>query len=273
MTTSRPAHVLVALDIDGTLTPDGAITVPDQTVSAVAHARAAGHHVVLASGRSLVGILPVAARLALTDSYVVASNGAVTARLTAGAPGGYEIVAAHTLDARLVIDLARGIVPSVQIGVEDVGWGYGVSATFPGGTVNGRQRLCLVDELASMSAPRVILQGLGVTELLLERVRALGFTAHPASPDWIDVTPQGSKATALELVRRALGVDPIHTVAVGDGVNDLEMLAWAARGVAMGHAPAAVRAAADEVTGSLAEHGVVEVLTSLLSAPISEATR
>ncbi len=37
------------------------------------------------------------------------------------------------------------------------------------------------------------------------------------------------------------------------------MLRWAARGVAMGHAPEAVRAAADEVTGTIADDGVVAV--------------
>lgn len=68
---------------------------------------------------------------------------------------------------------------------------------------------------------------------------------------------------ALERVRERIGVDPRSTVAVGDGVNDLEMLAWAARGVAMGHAPADVIDAAGEVTGTVEEHGVVAVLRTL----------
>jgi hypothetical protein len=48
------------------------------------------------------------------------------------------------------------------------------------------------------------------------------------------------------------------------GINDLEMLAWAARSVAMGHAPAVVQAAADEVTGTIEQSGAVAVLHSLL---------
>ena len=68
---------------------------------------------------------------------------------------------------------------------------------------------------------------------------------------WLDLTPGGvSKASALEEVRQHLGVQPHATVAVGDGCNDVQMLRWAARGVAMGHASEAVRAAADEVTGT-----------------------
>ena len=88
---------------------------------------------------------------------------------------------------------------------------------------------------------------------------AVGFSA------WLDINPEGvSKASALELVRRALKVEPRHTVAVGDQRNDMEMLHWAARGVAMGDAPPEVVAVADEVTGTVAEDGLVAVLEDLL---------
>lgn len=53
-------------------------------------------------------------------------------------------------------------------------------------------------------------------------------------------------------------------MAVGDGRNDIEMLSWAARGVAMGQAVEEVIAAADETTGSVYEDGLVEVLRSVL---------
>jgi hydroxymethylpyrimidine pyrophosphatase-like HAD family hydrolase len=53
-------------------------------------------------------------------------------------------------------------------------------------------------------------------------------------------------------------------VAISDGGNDLQMLRWAARGVAMGHAPEVVRLAADEVTGSIDDDGALVVLRSLL---------
>ena len=71
------------------------------------------------------------------------------------------------------------------------------------------------------------------------------------------------RPAALETVRRRLRVSPGNTVAVGDSVNDIEALTWAARGVAMGNAPETVRAVADEVTGRLHERGVVDVLRSI----------
>ena len=89
-------------------------------------------------------------------------------------------------------------------------------------------------------------------------------TVHHAEPGWVDVTPPGlSKATALEKVRANLGVERTQTVAIGDGHNDLEMFRWAARAIAMGHAPAAVREAADEVTDALDEHGAAAALGAL----------
>jgi hydroxymethylpyrimidine pyrophosphatase-like HAD family hydrolase len=89
---------------------------------------------------------------------------------------------------------------------------------------------------------------------------SIGFTA------WMDINPEGvSKGAALETLRRRLGVEPMFTVAVGDQRNDLEMLQWAARGVAMGNAPAEVKAVAHEVTGHVDEDGLVPVLRSLLA--------
>ncbi|MEO9151583.1 MAG: HAD hydrolase family protein, partial [Lapillicoccus sp.] len=64
--------------------------------------------------------------------------------------------------------------------------------------------------------------------------------------------------------RRTLHVEPIDTVAVGDQRNDIEMLRWAARGVAMGNAPDEVRAVADEVTGDVEDDGLVPILRSLV---------
>ena len=59
----------------------------------------------------------------------------------------------------------------------------------------------------------------------------------------------------------------MFTVAVGDQRNDLEMLQWAARGVAMGNAAREVEAVAHEVTGHVDEDGLVPVVRSSLPRP------
>jgi len=260
---------MIALDIDGTLVPNGTRDVPDPTREGVADAVAAGHHVVFATGRSLVGALPIAITLGLNGSWIVASNGAVTARVDQSSPGGYRIETCQTLAVMPLLHLARLLCPTVRIAVEEVGWGYHVSDPFPKGQINGRQLVLSEEELSLEAAPRVVLAAPDIDKFLLEPVRSLGVVVY-AGPGSLDVTPQGtSKAAALESIRTSLGVAPERTVFVGDGMNDLPAMAWAAQSHAMGHAPTAVQAAADHVTGTLAEHGAALVLRDLLDRPVT----
>ena len=53
-------------------------------------------------------------------------------------------------------------------------------------------------------------------------------------------------------------------MAIGDQYNDLEMLAAAGHGVAMGGSPAEVRAAARHVTASVDEEGFAVALEALV---------
>nr|WP_255526575.1 HAD family hydrolase [Saccharopolyspora sp. HNM0983] len=78
---------------------------------------------------------------------------------------------------------------------------------------------------------------------------------------WVTVVGAGiTKASALEKLRTGFGIAPQDTFAAGDGDNDLPMLRWAAHGVAMGQAPAVVRAAADEVVAPVTADGAAAAL-------------
>lgn len=265
-----PGPMLVALDIDGTLMSY------DQELSedvrdAVAGLRAAGHHVVLASGRSLIAMTPVAEILGIDRGWVVASNGAVTARLDPEEPDGYALEDVVTFDPGPALRLLREHLPDARYAVEDVGVGFRMNELFPDGELDGVHRVVEFDELWSGEVTRVIVRSPGSTsEEFHELVEHLGLddvTYAVGWTAWMDLAPLGvTKATGLELVRRALHVQPHRTVAVGDGHNDVEMLQWAARGVAMGHADAAVQEAADEVTGTIDDDGAADVLRGLLPA-------
>lgn len=251
--------ILVALDIDGTLMhPGGHIS--GEVRRAIALARAAGHHLVLTTGRSPAGLLPVAVRLGLTDEYAVASNGALTIRLDPDVPGGHRYTSTRLFDPGPVIRRATSLAPDVCVAVEEPGRGWQVNGLFD-------------PDLGAPPAIRVVLSGPGIRHHL-DALRATGMTVTPAGPDWLDVTGSGvSKATALEALRTELGVPREATIAVGDEADDIEALTWAARGVAMGHASATVRSAADEVTGTITENGAATVLASLLPTPDHSAGR
>ena len=68
------------------------------------------------------------------------------------------------------------------------------------------------------------------------------------------------KAASLEKMLPALGVTRENTVCCGDGFNDISMIRYAGLGVAMGNAQQAVKDAADYITGTNDEDGLVEVI-------------
>lgn len=71
---------------------------------------------------------------------------------------------------------------------------------------------------------------------------------------------RATKGHALLALCSALGVDPAHTAAFGDGTNDISMLKAAGTGVAMANADPATRAAADLITGENQQDGVAQML-------------
>jgi len=261
--------LLIALDIDGTLI-DWDEHLSDRVRSAVHAARAAGHHIVIATGRSLHGTLPILDRLDLTHGWAVCSNGSVTLRLDPELAAGYEIADVVTFDPGPALKLLREHLPTALYLVEgpDVDGTRLVTAPFPEGELTGPVRVAPFDELVAAPTTRVVVRSVDHSpQDFMDVVRdsglhgvnyAVGWTA------WLDLAPDGvSKASALEVVRGRLGVPPAATVAIGDGRNDLEMFAWAARSVAMGQATDDVRAAASEVTASVEDDGVAVILESL----------
>jgi HAD superfamily hydrolase (TIGR01484 family) len=91
------------------------------------------------------------------------------------------------------------------------------------------------------------------------------FTFTTSGGDFVEIMAAGvTKAFALEQLCVDLGIDQRHVVAVGDQPNDLPMLTWAGRGVAMGNSHPLVLAAVDERTATNADDGLALVLESLL---------
>ena len=173
--------------------------------------------------------------------YAVCSNGAVTLALDPDEPQGYQILETVTFDPAPALALLRDSWPDAVIAVEELGVGFKLSGPFPNGELDGELRVVPWEELVADPVTRVTFRSPTGTseefEQLAERIGlhevnySIGFTAS------MDINPEGvSKGAALETLRRRLGVEPMFTVAVGDQRNDLEMLQWAARGVAMGNA-------------------------------------
>ncbi len=259
----------IVLDVDGTLL-DPYDRIAPATAAAVARARAAGLHVVLASGRSPRAMRDPMRSLGL-DGPAVGFNGAVTFRLAGGA---IEPLAATRVDraaAVAVLGLARAH------GIE-VGWftldGWRVAAPGPGATEEGE----LTGEPAIVApglpdgvpAPHKLMC-IAITAVQTARLPALRerLPATVASvfshPRYLEIIAPGvDKSGAVAAACAALGLAPHELAAIGDAENDIGMLRAAGIGIAMGNAAPAVVAVADRVTGANDRDGAARAIDALL---------
>ncbi len=259
---------LVASDLDGTLLgPDH--VVHDRTVEVVNALGAAGVIVAAVTGRSWFTGLDVATSTGTRLDYFVGAN------------GGHRInVDTDEMEERLVFDAeeAATAVAALQDRFPDLGlvtehqtgqWHNPQMLEQLPTSVEGTPRRNSATFRPDDIGKIMMLRPDVAAQELIDQARSL----VPASMNvttsgfrFAEITPAGAdKGSALARLCTRLGIDRSEVIAFGDNHNDLTMLEWAGRGVAMGNAEDAVKAVADEVTAPNADHGVAQVLETLLS--------
>ena len=257
------APKLVALDVDGTLLSRNGELDADLRAS-VQRVVAAGIPVVLATGRTFRTTITVATDLGLPAGFAVTQNGAVSVSYDPAQPEQYEEFGRQVFDPAPVVQAVLGLRPGLAIGVDRPD-GYWVNRPFPAGDLSGAVSVHTLEDLLSEPVTRVIVRDEEGTEAEIEQLaQQLGMhdiTYYVGYSAWLDINPRGvSKAAGLDEVCRLIGVHPGYVLAIGDGRNDIEMLQFAGRGVAVGDAPPEVQAAADAVTGRYDEQGTAAEL-------------
>lgn len=249
---------LVALDIDGTLVDANGV-LPEDLRNLVHDLAASGMPVVLSTGRSWVSTAPVFDALDLPPGPAVVSNGAMVVSYPP-----LQVLHEERFDPAPTLTRVQQLLPQARVAVQD-GLDWRVSEFFPDGELDGEVHVETWDELASRPVSRIVIRDPeGTEDEFLSKVADLGlhevayFVGWSA---WLDIAPQGvDKAHGLQRVIDPLGLSPTDVLAIGDGRNDIEMLQWAGRGVAMGNAPDDVKAVADHVTGTFADGGTAAEL-------------
>ncbi len=261
------------LDIDGTIVGKEDRVSPG-VAEALAAAQAQGCHVVLCTGRTRFRTEPISTFLGEPYGYVVTSNGSVASHAGTG-----EILYRQLMPIPLALEAVRAII---AVGSEPYVFEDSDRPGIEGARVLYHPRLNVGDWA---DRPRYRPHARIAEELPFEpvsvsaygppdRMRPLAKRLREELKDSVSVIESGSeynwgiemyvsdvsKRIGVEAVAAHLGVEQAETMAVGDHLNDIEMLRWAGIGVAMGNALPEVRAAADYVTASYREDGVARAI-------------
>lgn len=277
---------ILALDVDGTLLDAGG-TLRPRTTQAVARAARAGIRPVLCTGRRYRRARPVAEQLGL-DAPLVCNSGAIVKEASSRRTLWRADFDPALIDA--IRDLFRDhdqyAVTFTDRPPDDVDFlvgrfptgrplfdeyvelnrsHAGIEPDWSGaaGAAAGRHfHICAIG-----TRPEMLAFEAAILDRLAGRVR----TFVQKSPNYAGTMCEvlrgdAGKWSGLLHLAELWGVEPAEICAVGDDMNDVPMLRGAGLGVAMGHAPAAVRDAADHVTADHDNDGVALLVDQVLLA-------
>jgi hydroxymethylpyrimidine pyrophosphatase-like HAD family hydrolase len=284
---------ILACDLDGTLLNSKGI-LTEATAAALRKAVASGVEVVFATGRRHSFAWTMLAPLCLDpETVLISSNGAIT-RTFGGRPIdriGLPVETALQLCCQLN-DFRNSLVftfdrtgPGALV-VEDIAalharlsrWVESnlheleavlpLERAFDGGEEPIQAMIC--GTLAVMTEGLAVLEAATEPAENLRKIISIHRTEYPARDlSIVDVMPHGcSKGSALARLAAERGVEAAEIVAIGDNMNDAEMLAYAGRAVVMENSPAELLdlAAANgwSVTGSNEFDGAAQAILRML---------
>lgn len=259
---------VLVLDIDGTLT-NSKKEITEPTKRAIWKILDEGHKVILASGRPTPGMRRYERELELEKhgGYLLSYNGAKIIECRTG-----EIVYQRVLP--------MSMIPSVYHFAKENGLGLitylgeqVISAFAPDEYVELEARINglpiktvdhfveFVDFEVNKCLMTATLDKAEQMEAQLNEKYKEVASIYRSEPFFIEVMPKHvDKATSLDKMLQAIGIPREDSICCGDGFNDISMIKYAGVGVAMGNAQQPVKAAADYITATNDEDGLVEVI-------------
>ena len=118
-------------------------------------------------------------------------------------------------------------------------------------------------KILAMSEDIALIQSL-LTELR-QRYTPADLHVTTSVPIFLETTQAGvNKGNAIDYLVKLLGITAENVLAIGDNYNDVEMLAYAGIGVAMGNAPEDVQSLGDWVAPHVDEDGVAVAIEKFI---------
>jgi len=255
---------LVAIDLDGTLLDDH-IQVSKRAIAAIQSAVAQGVIVTLATGRMFASAVIFARQIGLDVPLITYNGGLIRSALTG-----------DTLFHQPVpVDAAGDILNLfyhhdwyIQSYVEDKLYVDELDENaLRYARLSKITPIAIGKKLYTMKAAPTKL--LGITEPdnvlpLIDKISQLfpdRVYATSSKEGYVEMMhPTVNKGKALAFLADKLKIDQSQVMAIGDSLNDVDMLAYAGLGVAMGNAASEIKAAAQAVTSSNNDGGVAAAI-------------
>ena len=263
---------ILVLDIDGTLT-NSQKEITENTKQGIKNIMERGHIVMLASGRPTPGMKRYAEELELEKygGYLLSFNGGKIINCKTG-----EIVFQKTLPNHILPRLYKfavehdcGLVTylgdSVILGTRSDEY-VELEARINGMPI--RQVENMIDFVdfdmnkCLMTAP---VDKAPELEKQLQEMFGDIASIYRSEPFFIEIMPKGvDKAASLDRMLCTVGLKRENAICCGDGFNDMTMIQYAGVGVAMENAQEKVKEAADYITKSNDEDGIVVVIDKFI---------
>ena len=244
------------------------LTLHRRTLAALARSRAAGLHVIVVTGRMVRSVRRALAPAGLDDP-VICYQGAVVAAAD-GTWLRHEPMPLDLAREAIAALASEGYSPNVYVDDE-----LYVAADTPEARAYAELNRVefhvvgpLLDWLASPPTKLVCVGEPAALDELEPRMKKLfGDRAHISKslPHFLEFAEAGvTKGAGLDFLAEHMGFTASDTIAFGDGENDVELVAWAGYGIAVGNAHERVKAVARYVCPPVGEEGVAQVLEALL---------
>ena len=261
---------LIACDLDGTLLRSDE-SVSARTVAAIRRVTEAGWVFAMVTARPARRVASIAEDTGL-GGLALCSNGAIVFDIEERV-----MVEGHAIEpavaGALVTELREaigGVSFGFEIGLQfarEEAYAYRNRALPP--EAFGEERVGDALELAASPVHKLIVaHGQREFDALLDDVTSVvarrAEVTHSAR-EFVEVSARGvDKASGVRMLAERLGLEAADVVAIGDMPNDLPMLSWAGRAVAVANAHPDVIRAADQVAATNDSDGVADVLDGLV---------
>ncbi|MGE4273063.1 MAG: Cof-type HAD-IIB family hydrolase [Desulfitobacterium sp.] len=257
---------LVATDLDDTLLRDD-LTLSQRVMAAIRQAKEQGVYVTFATGRMPVSARPYAEQLGL-DVPIITYNGAmiqeaisrkILYRKVISVEVAREVIR-FLLSEELYLHMYRGDRVFVQKTNE---WSeaYGQKT---GVQVEEADLLEILQEEKEGVEKIIIFAHPDELKIWREKLRVMFpkmLHLTSSKPYFLELNhPEVNKGNTLLNFAKGLGIKPEEVMAIGDSLNDLEMIRYAGLGVAMENAHQDVKDVAKVITSSNEEDGVAKAI-------------